>query len=89
VARAGKSLKVVKFASDITRQKLDAADTFSQIEAIRKSQAVIEFEMDGTFKWANQNFLDAMGFSLEEVKGKHHRIFVEPVERESTAYVEF
>jgi methyl-accepting chemotaxis protein len=86
---AGKPFKVVKFASDVTQQKLNAADTAGQIEAIRKSQAVIEFEMDGTIKWANQNFLAAMGYSLDEVKGKHHRIFVEPAERDSAAYAEF
>ena len=86
---AGKPFKVVKFASDVTQQKLTAADAAGQIEAIRKSQAVIEFEMDGTIRWANQNFLNALGYALDEVKGKHHRIFVEPAERDSAGYANF
>ena len=85
----GKPVKVVKFASDITQQKLDGADTSGQIEAIRKSLAVIEFAMDGTIRWANRNFLDAMGYTLDEVKGRHHRMFVERSEAESSGYHEF
>lgn len=54
-----------------------AADYQGQIEAIRRAQAVIEFQLDGTIMTANQNFLDAMGYSLEEIQGKHHRMFVD------------
>src|ERR1700742_361773 len=82
----GKPFKVVKFASDITEQKLRSADTNGQIEAIRKSLAVIEFRMDGTINWANQSFLDALGYSLAEVQGKHHGMFVDPGERSLPAY---
>jgi methyl-accepting chemotaxis protein len=85
----GKPVKVVKFASDLTKQKLEVADTSGQVEAIRKSLAVIEFAMDGTIRWANRNFLDAMGYTLEEVKGRHHRMFVERSEAESAGYHEF
>jgi methyl-accepting chemotaxis protein len=84
----GKPFKVVKFATDVTQQKLVAADHGGQIEAISKSQAVIEFAMDGTIITANKNFLDALGYTLEEVKGKHHSIFVDPSDRGS-AYNEF
>jgi methyl-accepting chemotaxis protein len=72
----GNPIRVVKFASDVTAQKLAAADTAGQIEAIQKSQAVIEFDMDGTVRWANGPFLDAMGYGLEEVRGRHHGMFV-------------
>jgi len=53
------------------------ADLRGQLEAIYKSQAVIEFEMDGTIITANDNFLAAVGYTLEEVEGQHHRMFVE------------
>lgn len=86
---AGKPFKVVKFATDITEQKLKAADGNGQMEAITKSQAVIEFNMDGTIRSANQNFLDAMGYTLHEIQGRHHSMFVEPEERDSAAYREF
>ena len=86
---AGKPFKVVKFATDVTEQKLKAADNDGQIAAIRKSQAVIEFNMDGTIHTANQNFLDATGYTLAEVQGRHHGMFVEPGERDAPAYREF
>ncbi|MGY3546399.1 methyl-accepting chemotaxis protein [Bradyrhizobium sp. USDA 4472] len=85
----GKPIKIVKFATDVTRARLESADTKGQIEAIRKSQAVIEFAMDGTIQWANVNFLGAMGYALGEVKGKHHSMFVDPAERGSFSYKEF
>jgi methyl-accepting chemotaxis protein len=86
---AGKPFKVVKFATDVTQQKLKAADSDGQIAAIAKSQAVIEFNMDGTIRTANPNFLAAMGYALGEIQGKHHGMFVEPQERNSAAYREF
>ncbi|MBR0955213.1 methyl-accepting chemotaxis protein [Bradyrhizobium canariense] len=85
----GKPFKVVKFATDVTEQKLRAADTNGQIEAIKKSQAVIEFDIDGTIRWANQNFLDAMGYALPEIQGRHHGMFVEAAYRNSPEYAEF
>jgi methyl-accepting chemotaxis protein len=85
----GKPFKVVKFATDVTEQKLKNADLAGQIAAIAKSQAVIEFNMDGTVLTANDNFLRAFGFSLGEIKGHHHRMFVDPSERDSAAYREF
>jgi methyl-accepting chemotaxis protein len=85
----GRPFKIVKFATDVTRQKLLAADSGGQIEAIEKSQAVIEFRMDGTIVKANQNFLDAVGYSLSEIAGRHHSMFVDPAERGSAAYADF
>ncbi len=86
---SGKPFKIVKFATDVTQQKLSVADNDGQIAAIRKSQAVIEFRMDGTIQSANQNFLNAMGYTFAEIEGKHHSVFVEPAERDSSTYREF
>lgn len=86
---AGKPFKVVKFATDVTQQKLLAADSNGQMAAIRKSQAVIEFRMDGTILTANQNFLDTVGYMIDEIRDRHHSMFVDPIERSGAAYVEF
>jgi methyl-accepting chemotaxis protein len=85
----GKPFKIVKFASDITAQKLKSIDHEGQIRAIRKSQAVIHFTPDGIILDANPNFLSAMGYELAEIQGQHHSMFVEPGERDSTAYRAF
>lgn len=86
---SGKVTGVVKYATDITAQKLAAADARGQIDAIGKSQAVIEFNLDGTIITANQNFLGALGYSLPEIKGQHHRMFVDPSEANSAEYAAF
>lgn len=85
----GKPFKVVKFAMVVTEAKQQAADLAGQIAAIDKSQAVIEFDLDGTVISANQNFLGVMGYTLDEIRGRHHAMFVEPAERDSAAYREF
>lgn len=85
----GKPFKVVKFATDITEQKRRAADHEGQIKAIDKSQAMIQFALDGTILHANQNFLDALGYRLDEVEGRHHSMFVDPAEKGSTTYRDF
>ncbi|WP_083537837.1 methyl-accepting chemotaxis protein [Pseudoxanthomonas mexicana] len=85
----GKPYKVIKFATDITRQTLQAADYAGQLAAIGKSQAVIEFDLTGTILSANQNFLDAMGYTLEEVQGRHHSMFADAAYRDSTEYRAF
>ena len=74
----GKPYKVIKSAADITAQKLERADSVGQLDAIGKAQAVIEFELDGTIVTANENFLNTTGYTLGEVQGKHHSMFVEP-----------
>ncbi|OAF15300.1 histidine kinase [Bradyrhizobium neotropicale] len=86
---AGKPFGVVKFATDVTAEKLKNADLAGQIAAIGKAQAVIEFNMDGTIITANPNFLGALGYSLDEIKGRHHSMFVEPSDRDGAAYREF
>ena len=85
----GKPYKVFKVASDVTDQKRQTSDYAGQIEAIGKSQAVIEFDMDGKILTANQNFLDAMGYTLAEVQGKHHQMFVDPAYAKSPEYKKF
>lgn len=85
----GKPFKVVKYATDITETKLKNADFSGQIDAIGKAQAVIEFNLDGTIINANSNFLGALGYNLDEIKGRHHRMFVEPSEAASAEYQAF
>ncbi len=87
--RAGQPVKVVKFASDISAAKMQAADYSGQLAAISKSQAVIEFKMDGTIITANDNFLHTLGYSLEEIKGRHHSLFADEAYKHSAEYKEF
>jgi len=85
----GRPFKVVKFAIDVTRQKMETAALLGKVEAIGRSQAVIEFDLNGTILTANENFLSVMGYRLDEVKGKHHRMFVEPDYANSADYQSF
>ena len=86
---AGKPFKVVKYCSDVTEQKIRAADFEGQIKAIDKSQAVIEFELNGVIRNANENFLRTVGYSIDEIRGRHHRLFVDPAYAESAEYRAF
>ena len=86
---AGAPVKIIKFATDITARKIHSMEDAGKIAAIDRAQAVIEFRMDGTIVTANENFLTAMGYSLAEVQGQHHSMFVDPAERDSAAYREF
>jgi len=83
---AGKPFKVVKYCTNITAQAMRAVDFEGQIKAIDKSQAVIEFELNGLIRSANANFLRTVGYTLDELRGRHHRIFVEPGYAESAEY---
>jgi len=85
----GKCYKVVKFATDVTQEKLKNSNYEGQLEAIDRVQAVIEFDMDGKILTANRVFLDLMGYTLPEIVGRHHSIFVERGEESSEAYREF
>lgn len=85
----GRPFKVVKFATDVTDEKYRHVNHQGQIQAIYKSQAVIEFDMDGTIQSANNNFLDTMGYTLEEIEGKKHRIFLKKEDAESAEYKKF
>ena len=86
---SGKPFKVVKFATDITAQQMQAADFAGQLAAINTSQAVIEFGLDGRILSANENSLAATGYTLDEIRGQHHSMFAEPDYARSDAYRQF
>lgn len=87
--RRGRPVKVVKFATDVTEQRLRTADMEGRLAAIDKAQAVISFTLEGIILEANDNFLATMGYSRDEVIGQHHRMFVDPSDREGREYREF
>ncbi len=61
----------------------------SKLAALDKSQAIIQFTPDGTIETANENFLSAVGYQLDEIKGQHHRMFVDPAESSKSDYQKF
>ncbi|MCB4455731.1 methyl-accepting chemotaxis protein [Leisingera sp. McT4-56] len=85
----GKPFKVVKFATNITGEKRRTAEQDGKMAAISRAQAVIEFELDGTILTANENFLATVGYSLEEIRGQHHRMFCDPAYASSAEYRKF
>ncbi|EQC45615.1 PAS domain-containing methyl-accepting chemotaxis protein [Bacteriovorax sp. Seq25_V] len=87
--KSGKVVKVVKFAQDITTQKDQEAMNRGILEAVSRAQAVIEFNLDGTIKTANDNFLATLGYQLSEIEGRHHRMFCEPEYADSNEYANF
>jgi len=82
----GKPVGVIKFASDITAMEAKTRELESKVAAIGRSQAVIEFKLDGTILAANGNFLAATGYAENEVIGKHHSMFVDRDYANSTEY---
>ncbi|WP_322060833.1 PAS domain-containing methyl-accepting chemotaxis protein [Paraburkholderia sp. J63] len=85
----GRPCKVIKFATDITEAKQQHADHEGRLRAIDKAQAVVEFDTNGIVLQANQNFLDTLGYRLDEIQGKHHRMFCEDAHAQSAEYREF
>jgi methyl-accepting chemotaxis protein len=85
----GKPVRVIKFATDVTASKLQIAELEGKVRAIERALAVIEFELDGTVIRANDNFLRIFGYSLDEIVGKHHRLFCDPGYAESPEYARF
>ncbi|QQX57391.1 PAS domain-containing protein [Pseudomonas chlororaphis subsp. aurantiaca] len=85
----GKVFKVVKYALDVTEKIQQESESRGKLHAIDRAMAVIEFNLDGSVITANQNFLDRLGYSLAELKGKHHRIFCKPELANSNAYQDF
>ncbi len=85
----GKPCRVVKMATNISADKLRNADYEGQLAAIGRSQAVIEFDLKGIILNANDNFCNALGYRLDEIKGRHHSLFVEPAYRDSSEYRAF
>jgi methyl-accepting chemotaxis protein len=89
LGRNGRVAKIVTFASDVTLAVQRSTDYEGQVQALHRSQAVIEFTLDGTILTANPNFLAAMGYRLDEIQGRHHSLFVEPELKASTEYRRF
>lgn len=85
----GRVYKIVKVASVITEAAMLRADTTGKLDAISRAQAVIEFSPDETILTANANFLSAMSYSLDELVGRKHGIFVDPEIAASSEYAEF
>lgn len=85
----GRVVQVLKIASDITERVQNALHTQSLVGALDRSMAVIKFTTDGIVLDANQNFLEAMGYSLEEIRGQHHSILCTPAYRNSEDYRHF
>ncbi|AMY69045.1 PAS domain-containing protein [Frigidibacter mobilis] len=86
---SGKAYKIVKYASDITQEKDRAAENAGQMAAISKVQAIIEFDLEGKILAANENFCATMGYSIDEIRGQRHAIFVEPGFANSEDYRSF
>ncbi|MFG1610097.1 PAS domain S-box protein [Actinoplanes sp. NPDC049265] len=84
-----KPYKIVKYALDVTETKLRNAEYEGKVNAVSRAQAVIEFDLNGLILDANQNFLNTMGYTIDEVRGQHHRMFVEEQEARGAAYRNF
>ncbi|MDR3446174.1 MULTISPECIES: methyl-accepting chemotaxis protein [unclassified Dyella] len=86
---SGKPYKVVKFATDVTASRQEKAEYEGKVNAINKAQAMIEFDLSGHVLAANDNFLNALGYELDEIQGRHHRMFCEESYTASSAYADF
>ncbi|GAA4186071.1 methyl-accepting chemotaxis protein [Shinella granuli] len=89
VLRGGKPYKVVKFATDITDARHQSVEDASKLDALSRSQALIEFTPTGEILGANENFCAALGYALAEIVGKHHRMFCDPTYVQTQAYTDF
>lgn len=89
VFKGAKPYKVVKFATDITAQKLKTAEDAGKLDALSRAQAVIEFKPNGEILTANQNFLLTLGYQLSEIQGNHHSMFCETAYTNSDEYRRF
>ncbi len=85
----GKPFKVVKYATDITSEKLSTADFSGQISAISKVMGVITFDLKGNIIDVNDNFAAVTGYSPKEIIGNHHSMFVETAYKNSPEYKHF
>ena len=89
IFRGKKPYKVVKVATEITAAKAEAVDTKGKIDALLRSQAVIEFLPDGTVLTANMNFLNVLGYELKDIVGRHHSMFCAQDYVSSPSYAQF
>ncbi|HMM74632.1 MAG TPA: methyl-accepting chemotaxis protein [Gammaproteobacteria bacterium] len=86
---AGRLVRYVSIQTDITEMKERQIDLNTRLDAISRSTAIIEFTADGHVLFANENFCRAMGYTLDEIVGRHHRMFVTPEYAESADYGRF
>ena len=87
--RSGRVVKIVKFAADVTADKLKTLDYAGKVAAMDRAQAVIEFTVTGEVITANANFLRVLGYGLDEIVGHHHSLFCDPAQVKSPEYAEF
>ena len=85
----GKANKVIVYSFCITAEKLKAAENESQLTSISRTQGVIEFDLNGNILKANDNFINVVGYSREEIIGKHHSMFVDTEYKQSPEYKAF
>lgn len=81
--------RIVAYCSELTRTISQSRQQEDMLAALDRSQAVIEFSLDGIILEANDNFLKGMGYQKSQILGKHHRIFCDPAEVESEDYQKF
>ncbi|MFG6456284.1 PAS domain S-box protein [Roseateles sp. BYS96W] len=85
----GRPYKIVKFAHDVTEQKRRTAIAEGNLKAISRSAALISFDLQGHVLTANPNFLRTMGYTLEEIQGRHHSMFCDAGHAQSQEYRNF
>lgn len=85
----GRPERILKIATDVTERRRQSAELQAIMTAMDRSQAVVEFAVDGTVLTANRNFLHAFGYERDEVIGRHHRMFCDPVHAASANYAAF
>ena len=85
----GRIERIFAISTDVTALKVKNTDLEGKLKAIIKAQAVAEFTPSGEILEANENFLRVMGYTMAEIKGKHHRMFVDPAYAASQEYQTF
>jgi len=85
----GQLVKVVMLGQDVTTGKIERMESQGKLAAIERAQAVIEFDLTGRVLTANENFLALMGYRLDDVRGRHHRMFVDPAHADGAEYQGF
>ncbi|WP_374764212.1 methyl-accepting chemotaxis protein [Yunchengibacter salinarum] len=87
--RQGRVSEIMKLAFDVTGRVRAQMAQKAQLDALDRSQAVIQFAPDGSILTANDNFLSAMGYDLDQITGQHHRLFMPPGEADGAEYARF
>lgn len=85
----GLPIGVLQFATDTTESKTRVSELQSKNDLVEQTFAVIQFTTDGIITYANKNFLNTVGYTIEEIRGQHHSMFVDPEYRSSQEYKEF